>query len=302
MDVLILASQQLAAEEKGGSLEESGKGGSRTRDSNKKDSLLQTLQNLHSLLDQNPNLRHLRFDSLDGVRASIDIIKALSPFGDVIIAYEMNGRTLPRDHGYPLRVIVPGYAAVRNVKWLSKLELAEEQAEGPWQRGLNYKVLPPSVLDAKEVDMEKMPGLGEVSIFSGITHVSLADDEASEQKQNLVPGQTVMVKASGWAWAGGGRNVVRVDVTGDNGKTWADAKITQGADQPYGRAWAWVFWECSTVRTTVGDDGVCIELSSKGVDTAFNTQPESSDGLWNVRGLANNSWYRLRHRVTFRKP
>ena len=96
---------------------------------------------------------------------------------------------------------------------------------------------------------------------------------------------------------GGGRNIVRVDVTGDNGKSWANANITEGSDQPYGRAWAWVFWECPSVPATVCEDGRSVEVSCKGVDSSFNTQPESSDGLWNVRGLANNSWYRLRHRV-----
>lgn len=160
--------------------------------------LLQSLQNLQTILSQNPKLQHLRFESLDGMHASIDILKALSPFGDVILAYEMNGEALPRDHGYPLRAIVPGYAAVRNVKWLSKLELAEEQAEGAWQRGLNYKVLPPSVVDAKGVNLDAMPGLGEVSVFSGITDVTNAGGGMTKME----PGQKVLVKASGWAWAG----------------------------------------------------------------------------------------------------
>lgn len=185
VDVLMLASQQLASDD--------GDNPNQPKCGN----LIGTMQKLQDLIDQYPNLQHLRFESLDGMLASIDIIKALSPFGDVIIAYEMNDEPLTRDHGFPLRVIVPGYAAVRNVKWLSKLELAEEQAEGAWQRGLNYKVLPPSVLDAKEVDLDQMPGLGEVSVFSGITSVS----RVTEGKK-LVPGETVVVKARGWAWAG----------------------------------------------------------------------------------------------------
>ncbi len=49
-------------------------------------------------------INHVRFYSLDGLMASIPIEKAVSPYGDVIIAYEMNGEILPRDHGYPLRV------------------------------------------------------------------------------------------------------------------------------------------------------------------------------------------------------
>ena len=283
-------------------------------------SLIGALHSLQALIDDHPQLQHLRFESLDGLLASIDTNKGLNPFGDVIIAYEMNGDELPRDHGYPLRVIVPGYAAVRNVKWLKKLELAEEEALGTWQRGLNYKILPPTVLDAKEVDLNTMPGLSEECVFSGITHVenlshtapppppaSTALEEEifgsmsvpaiiSNSRTPLTPGETVLVKTSGWAYAGGGRNIVRVDVTGNGGKSWQTARITEGSKQPLRRAWAWVFWECE-VPAIVCEDGITVELACKGVDMAFNTQPESMGGMWNVRGLVNNSYYRVKHKV-----
>lgn len=90
---------------------------------------------------------------------------------------------------------------------------------------------------------------------------------------------------------------MRVDLTGNNGKSWANTKLVNGAQQPSGRAWAWVFWECPSIPATVCEDGISVELSSKGVDSSFNTQPESSDGMWNVRGLGNNSWYRMKYRV-----
>ena len=296
-------------------------------DGRNEQSLIETLHNLQQLIDDHPELQHLRFESLDGMLASIDANKGLNPFGDVIIAYEMNGEDLPRDHGYPLRVIVPGYAAVRNVKWLKKLELAEEEAFGTWQRGLNYKILPPTVLDAKEVDLDIMPGLSEECVFSGITRVenlshtpvvahdgntattaTTLEDEifgsmsvgrgllGGGPRTPLTPGETVLVKASGWAYAGGGRNIVRVDVTGNNGKSWQTATITEGYNQPIRRAWAWVFWECE-VPAIVCEDGVSVELACKGVDMAFNTQPESLGGMWNVRGLVNNSYYRVKHKV-----
>lgn len=159
-------------------------------------------------------------------------------------------------------------------------------------------MLPPSVLDVNEVDLDKMPGLSEVSVFSGITKVSrVVEEEAGEEGKKLVPGETVLVKASGWAWAGGGRNIVRVDLTGNNGKIWGRTNITHGSDQPLGKGWAWVFWECPSIPATVCEDGISVELSCKGVDMAFNTQPESSDGMWNVRGLGNNSWFHVKCRV-----
>lgn len=234
-------------------------------------------------------MEHVRFYGLDGMVASIPLEKAANPYGDVLVAYEMNGEVLPRDHGFPLRVIVPGYAAVRNVKWVEKIELAATEAEGPWQRGLNYKTLPPSVTDAKNIDLDKMPSMTEVSLFSGITKiVRLSTGDPN-------PGDRILVKVGGWAWAGGGRNIVRVDVTGDGGTTWATADLQEGSDQRFGRAWAWVFWECE-MPVVVNEDGT-VHLASKAVDLAFNVQPERSDHTWNVRGLGNNSWYRAHAKV-----
>jgi sulfite oxidase len=56
--------------------------------------------------------------------ASIPVEKGLNPWGDVILAYEMNGQPLPKDHGFPLRVIVPGTVAARSVKWLQRIVLS----------------------------------------------------------------------------------------------------------------------------------------------------------------------------------
>jgi sulfite oxidase len=228
--------------------------------------------------------KHLRMESLDGMKASINMEKATNPYGDVIIAYEMNDEALPRDHGFPLRVIVPGFAAVRNVKWLKKIEISDSEAEGTWQQGLNYKTLPPNVTDAKNVDLRKMPSMTEVAVFSGITTIDLVG------APKLKPGKTIMVKTKGWAWAGGGRNIVRVDITGDGGNSWQSAEIKEGGEQRFGRAWAWIFWECE-VPAVVKKDGT-VELASKAVDLAFNSQPETVAPAWNVRGLGNNSWHR----------
>jgi sulfite oxidase len=86
------------------------------------------------------HIQHIHFVSADGLEASIPIKKALSRFGDVLLAYEMNDEPLPTKHGYPLRVIVPGHVGVRNVKWVTKIRISGEEAYGPWQRGMAYKV------------------------------------------------------------------------------------------------------------------------------------------------------------------
>ena len=53
--------------------------------------------------------------------ASIPASKAVDPAGDVVLAFEMNGEPIPRDHGFPVRVVVPGVVGARNVKWLGKV-------------------------------------------------------------------------------------------------------------------------------------------------------------------------------------
>jgi DMSO/TMAO reductase YedYZ molybdopterin-dependent catalytic subunit len=77
------------------------------------------------------------------MKASIPVEKALSPWGDVVLAYEMNGAAIPRDHGYPVRAVVPGHVGVRNVKWVERVEVRATEAEGPWQRGIAYKGFAP---------------------------------------------------------------------------------------------------------------------------------------------------------------
>jgi sulfite oxidase len=63
---------------------------------------------------------------LDTVATSIPIDKAMNPYGETILCWEMNGEDLPRDHGWPLRAIVPGYVGIRNTKWISKITLSNE--------------------------------------------------------------------------------------------------------------------------------------------------------------------------------
>ncbi|CAG2063938.1 unnamed protein product, partial [Timema podura] len=76
------------------------------------------------LRDNQPGVTHVQFEGLDSdpanvsYGASISVEKAMDPCGDTILAYEMNGNPLLRDHGFPIRVVVPGIVGARNVKWL----------------------------------------------------------------------------------------------------------------------------------------------------------------------------------------
>ncbi|PRQ42628.1 putative sulfite oxidase [Rosa chinensis] len=97
---------------------------------------------------------HVEFVSVDRCKeengglykASIPLIQATSPEADVLLAYEMNGevKTLNRDHGYPLRVVVPGVIGTHSVKWLDSINVIAEECKGFFMQK-DYKMFPPLV-------------------------------------------------------------------------------------------------------------------------------------------------------------
>ena len=227
-------------------------------------------------------IKHVQFESHDGMTASIPIEKVLNPYGDVLVAYEMNGVDIPKSHGYPLRAIVPGVVGVRNVKWLKSITLSDEESKGPWQRGMNYKVFSPSVKDLNTVDIASVPTIQEQPVQSVI--VSPQDRETIE----IVPGEDIDIK--GYAWSGGGRGIIRVDVSIDSGKNWHTAQLKEGSEQNPSKAWAWTFWEVS-IPAPEGKEKV--DIVCKATDYAHNCQPETPASIWNLRGLNNNCWHHV---------
>ena len=212
--------------------------------------------------------KHVQFESLDSVKISIPIEKALNPFGDVMLAYEMNNEDISRDHGYPLRLIVPGYVGIRNLKWIKKIDICDTEADGPWQSGISYR--------PRRTKDEKIPTIQEYPVQSVIVEINRYDDNG--EKYYVV---------KGFALSGGGRGIIRVDVSINGGKTWKDAKLREGSEQNVNKAWAWTFWDI-TFKETKNMDICC-----KATDTSYNTQPQENKDIWNMRGLINNSWHRV---------
>lgn len=233
---------------------------------------------------ENMGVEHVQFAGAEGMEASIPSMKALSKRGDVLLAYEMNGEPLTPGNGYPLRIIVPGHAGVRNVKWVSKVTLSNEEAHGPWQRGMAYKGFGPSTLTTDGINVEKIPSLQEQPVQSAISIPSAGVE--------LVEGDIVTM--SGFAYSGGGRGIVRVDVSADGGKTWKTATLGKGSEQPLDRAWAWTLWECD-VEIPKGVQST--ELICKATDASYNVQPDTIKGIWNLRGINNNAWHRVKVKV-----
>jgi sulfite oxidase len=199
---------------------------------------------------------------------SIPLEKAMS--GEVLLAYEMNGAPLPPVHGAPLRVVVPGYIGARSVKWLSTITVQDEPSDNYFQAHA-YRLFAPQV-GPQDVDWESGLMLGELPVNSVIC--SPGDGGA------LAPGEVVV---QGYAMAGGGRTLARVDLSGDGGRTWRTADLAGE-----GR-WAWRLWE-GRLELPAGEH----ELVCRAWDSAAQTQPEHPAHVWNFKGYANNAWHRVR--------
>ncbi|XP_067832688.1 sulfite oxidase, mitochondrial isoform X1 [Heptranchias perlo] len=239
----------------------------------------------YARLPEDTDAKHVQFEGLDKdlsgshYGASISIRKALAKDGDVLLAYEMNGEELSRDHGFPLRVIVPGVVGARNVKWLSKIIVSKEESKSHWQVN-DYKGFSPSV-DWDTVDFSSAPAIQVLPIQSAITAPCNDDYLSSDDDE---------VTVKGYAWSGGGREVIRVDVSLDGGETWQVAELT-GEKQDEGRAWAWKLWQL-TVPLPKGQEN--LEIICKAVDNDYNVQPDTVAPIWNLRGVLNNSWNRVK--------
>ncbi|XP_062843222.1 sulfite oxidase, mitochondrial isoform X2 [Trichomycterus rosablanca] len=240
--------------------------------------------------------RHVRFEGLDSdvtgtaYGASIPLNKAVGEDGDVLLAYEMNGEDLPRDHGFPVRVVVPGVVGARNVKWLGRIVVSSEESQSHWQQN-DYKGFSPGT-DWDTVDFKSAPAIQELPIQSAITN--LADGSSVDR-------DTEDLTVRGYAWSGGGREVVRVDVSLDGGKTWhvAELQNCEKGEEPAptpspGRSWAWKLWEI-TVPLPEGEEE--LEVVCKAVDSGYNTQPDSIPPIWNLRGVLSNAWHRVKVKV-----
>ncbi|ORZ16674.1 Oxidoreductase, molybdopterin-binding domain-containing protein [Lobosporangium transversale] len=226
---------------------------------------------------------HVSFEADDHVKedvcygSSIPLRKAMDPLGDVILAYEMNGKPLTRDHGFPLRVIVPGYIGARSVKFLQKIVVQPQESNSFFQK-LDYKILPPWV-DASNVDSawDLAPSLGEMNVQCVIC--------TPMDKEIICSSKAITIK--GYAIAGGGRAIYRVELSIDGGKTWeAVDKLEQTPDKISGMYWSWALWEKKVLKLHTTS-----ELVVRAYDSSGNMQPEFP--VWNYRGVMNNAWFRV---------
>lgn len=98
------------------------------------------------------------------------------------------------------------------------------------------------------------------------------------------------VDISGYAWSGGGRGIIRIEISVDGGETWNSCEMEQEEKQDLEHMYAWTLFR-TEVKIPPGVKE--FNIIAKAVDRSYNTQPETASGIWNVRGLIHNAWHRV---------
>jgi sulfane dehydrogenase subunit SoxC len=233
---------------------------------------------LRPVLDEagvGPGALEVLFTGLDrgvegGVPQAYERSLALADTEHALLAYEMNGAPLPPQHGYPLRLVVPGWYGMTNVKWLARITLLEEPFQG-YQQAVGYRMY----------DAEGVPGDPVSRMLPRSLMVPPGVPDFMTRERMLDPGP---VAITGRAWSGHGA-IARVDVSTDGGMSFAPAVL----EEPLGEA-AWTGWRFEW-DARLGDHVLC----SRAIDAAGNAQP--LDPAWNLKGYANNAVERIPVRV-----
>ena len=186
---------------------------------------------------------------------------------EVLLAYAMNGQPLPPQHGFPLRLIVPGWYGMAHVKWLERITVLTEPFEG-YQQAHGYRFRQTSDEEGVPVDRIQPRSL---MVPPGIPDFATRD-------RRLERGSTTV---HGRAWSGRG-TIQRVEVSVDGGRSWQDATL----DEPVGE-FGWVRWSYPWESARPGEYVLC----SRASDAAGNVQPDEPE--WNFGGYVNNALQRV---------
>jgi DMSO/TMAO reductase YedYZ molybdopterin-dependent catalytic subunit len=186
---------------------------------------------------------------------------------DVLLAHTVNGDPLPPQHGFPLRLVVPGWYGMTSVKWLRSITAVREPFAG-YQQAQAYRMRRSEDDDGEPVSLIAPRALMiPPGIPDFLTRARLVDRGP--------------VRIEGRAWSGRG-DIVGVEFSADGGGSWAEAELGESAGRHAWRGWSYL-WEPAAT-------GAC-ELCCAARDAAGNRQPPHAS--WNVGGYANNAVQRV---------
>jgi DMSO/TMAO reductase YedYZ molybdopterin-dependent catalytic subunit len=190
---------------------------------------------------------------------------------EILLAYAINGQPLPPQHGFPLRLLVPGWYGMTHVKWLRSITVVTSPFRG-YQQEPAYHVT--STWDELGEPVTRMLPRS-LMVPPGIP-------DFMPRTRRLGLGTCVI---EGKAWSGRGR-IVRVEVSPDGGRSWSDARLAGDGDD-----FAWQSWRYEWDVEAAGE----YELCCRATDAAKNVQP--LDAPWNAHGVCNNQVQRITVKV-----
>jgi sulfite oxidase len=189
----------------------------------------------------------------------------------------MNGKPLLARHGSPVRSIVPGVLGARSVKWLDHLSVSDKESPCFYQQH-DYKVLPPEAVCPKTAEKywSQCPSMLDMPVNSCVAY-PISDATITLPASGLV-------EVLGYAVPQGHHGpVTRVQVSGDEGKTWTDAHLEDGGEEA--SRWSWVLWNAK-IRMERGEGR---KIFAKATDAGGNSQTQEQS-TWNLRGVAYNGY------------
>lgn len=209
-------------------------------------------------------------DTQEVISRGVPIEKAME--SDAIIAWAMNGEPLSALHGFPLRLIVPGYPASASQKYLTRIWIRDREHDGAKMTGNSYRVPAYPVAPGTEVPESDMVVLTDMPIKSIVTFPQTGTEVAPDED----------VEVRGHAWCGKG-DVSAMHVSIDFGQTWQEATL-----EPAVNRFAWQRWRANVKLPQHG----YYEVWARATDGDGVSQPPLSP-VWNPRGYANNIQHRI---------
>ncbi len=206
----------------------------------------------------------------DAISRGAPIEKAMAE-GSMIV-WDMNGEPIPAVHGFPLRVIIPGYPGSVSQKYLNRIWVRNQVHDGAKMTGYSYRLPAYPVAPGTEVPEENMVIMTEMPVKSLITFPKSGDETPA--------GQSAEVR--GHAWAGSG-DIASVDVSIDFGQTWIAATL-----EPAKNKFAWQRFRADLTLPETG----YYEVWARATDMNGVAQPPVVPG-WNPRGYGNNMQHRI---------
>ncbi|KAJ5188391.1 Eukaryotic molybdopterin oxidoreductase [Penicillium cf. griseofulvum] len=232
---------------------------------------------------------------------SVKLNWAMDPNRGIMLAHKMNGEDLRPDHGRPLRAVVPGQIGGRSVKWLKKLILTDAPSDN-WYHIYDNRVLPTMVTPDMSSQDPKWWTDERYAIYELNVNSVAVYPQHEEEIDLSTAGPTYTVK--GYAYAGGGRRITKVEVSLDKGKSWRLSEIEYAEDkyrdfdgELFGgkvdmwwreASFCWSFW---SLEVPVADLETSDAILVRAVDEALSAMPR--DMYWSVLGMMNNPWFRV---------